>query len=102
MITEKPLYLCYAAPGVVGIDHVISTSINATLVAWNPPIEPNGVITGYEVVYSVYGLDAENVIGLLESDVYTINITGLSECYVNSSLSMRTCVAIITYNYVYL
>ena len=65
----------------MGIDHVISTSINATIVTWNPPIEPNGVITRYEVVYSVYGLDTENIIGPLERDVYTINITGLGECY---------------------
>ena len=71
---------------MVEIDHVISTSVNATVISWSPPIEPNGVITGYEIVYSVYGLDAESVIGPLESDLYTINITGLSEYYVNSSL----------------
>ena len=71
---------------MVEIDHVISTSVNATVVSWSPPLEPNGVITGYEIVYSLYGLDAESVIGPLESDLYTINITGLSEYYVHSSL----------------
>ena len=80
------------------IDHVISTSVNATVVSWSPPLEPNGVITGYEVVYSLYGLDAESVIGPLGSDLYTINITGLSEYYVHSSLCItyicHACVAV--------
>lgn len=63
----------------MNIDNVVSTSTNATVVTWGPPIEPNGIITGYEVVYSVYGHDAESVIGPLESDIFTVNITGLGK-----------------------
>ena len=70
-----------AAPGVVEIDHVISTSVNATVISWSPPIEPNGVITGYEIVYSVYGLDAESVIGPLESNVTTLHLMDLGKLH---------------------
>ena len=60
---------------------VVSMSNTASLVTWNPPIEPNGIITGYEVVYSVYGLDAESVVGLLDSGITTVNITNLSKLH---------------------
>lgn len=61
------------------ITDVVSTSTNATVVTWNPPIEPNGIITRYEVIYSIYGLATENVIGPVESDIYTVNITDLGK-----------------------
>ena len=60
---------------------VISMSTSASLVTWNPPIEPNGIITGYEVVYSVYGLDAESVVGPLDIDINNLNITDLSKLH---------------------
>ena len=70
----------FIAPGVV-IVNVVSVSSSASTVTWNLPIEPNGVITEYEVVYSVYGLTAESVLGPLGSDINTVNITDLSKLY---------------------
>lgn len=67
------------APGVVEIIDVVSISTSASVVTWSPPIEPNGIITGYEVVYSVYGIDAESVVGSLDSDINILNITDLSK-----------------------
>ena len=60
---------------------VVSMSSSASLITWNPPIEPNGIVTGYEVVYSVYGLDAESVVGPLDSGITTVNITDLSKLH---------------------
>ncbi|XP_065904304.1 receptor-type tyrosine-protein phosphatase delta-like isoform X2 [Dysidea avara] len=42
-----------AAPGIV-VHTTTSTSNTAVIVMWNPPDQPNGIITGYEVMYSVY------------------------------------------------
>ena len=69
----------YIAPGVVEIFEVISTFSNGTVVIWNPPTEPNGIITGYEVMYSEYGGTSMNVIGPLESNVTTLDLTDLSK-----------------------
>ena len=33
---------------------VIITSDTTVTVKWDPPIQPNGIITGYEVKYSIY------------------------------------------------
>ena len=60
---------------------VVTMSSSASLVTWDPPIQPNGIITGYEVVYSVYGLDAESVVGPLNSDINALNITDLSKLH---------------------
>ena len=56
---------------------IVSISDTALNVNWNPPIQPNGIITGYEVIYSVYGDDAENISIPVTSNVYSFNITGL-------------------------
>ena len=47
------------APGVVEIVAIVGTSDTTAVVFWTPPSQPNGVITGYQVIYSVYG-DADN------------------------------------------
>ena len=74
------LLLCTCIdPGVVEIFNVTSISSNTSLVTWSPPMEPNGIITGYEVIYSVYGLDDESVVGPLANDTFTLNITNLSK-----------------------
>ena len=58
---------------------MVSTFSNGTVVIWNPPIEPNGIITGYEVIYSEYGGTSMNAIGPLESNVTTTDLTDLSK-----------------------
>ena len=67
----------YVAPGVVKITGVFSISSSTSHVKWNPPVEPNGIITGYEIIYSVYGEIHESVIGPLESNKHASNITNL-------------------------
>ena len=47
------------APGVVEIVAIVGTSDATAVVFWTPPSQPNGVITGYQIIYSVYG-DADN------------------------------------------
>ena len=69
----------YIAPGVVKITDVFSISSSTSCVKWNPPTEPNGIITGYEIIYSVYGEIHESVIGLLESNINASNITNLGK-----------------------
>ena len=74
------IILCtHLGPGVVEIFNVTSISSNTSLVTWSPPMEPNGIVTEYEVIYSVYGLDNKSVIGPLDNDTYTHNITNLSK-----------------------
>ena len=47
------------APGVVEIVAIVGTSDTTAVVFWTPPSQPNGVITGYQIIYSVYG-DTDN------------------------------------------
>ena len=43
------------APGVVEIVAIVGTSDTTAVVFWTPPSQPNGVITGYQIIYSMYG-----------------------------------------------
>ena len=45
---------------MVEIIAVASLSATSANVIWAPPAQPNGVITEYEVIYSVYG-DTDNI-----------------------------------------
>ena len=69
----------YVAPGVVKITDIYSISSSTSHVKWNPPIKPNGIITGYEIIYSVYRDIAESVIGPLESYANAYSIANLSK-----------------------
>ena len=80
MIPHAYLFSYYnylIAPGIVEIIDIISISDTALTVTWNPPIQPNGIITGYEVIYSVYEDDAENISIPVTSNIYSFNITDL-------------------------
>ena len=50
------LFTVCTAPGVV-VHTTRSTSNTEVNITWGPPATPNGVITGYEVFYSVYQND---------------------------------------------
>ena len=71
--------LYFTAPGVVEIVDIASISDIALTVHWNPPIQPNGIITGYEVIYSVYEDDAVNTSVPVTSNISSFNITDLCE-----------------------
>ena len=67
------------APGVVEIIGVVGTSDTTAVVYWTPPSQPNGVITGYQIIYSVYG-DITNRMTLAASrNENSFIITNLSE-----------------------
>ena len=38
---------------------IIGTSDTTAIIFWTSPSQPNGVITGYQIIYSVYG-DVDN------------------------------------------
>ena len=47
---------------------------------WNPPIQLNGIITSYEVMYSVYEDDAIITVPVT-SNINSLNITDLCKFY---------------------
>ena len=44
------------APGIVD-----QFNVNQATVTWSPPPQPNGIITGYQVIYSVYQIPSTKV-----------------------------------------
>ena len=47
--------ILHTGPGVVEIFGVVPLSPASANVIWIPPSQPNGVITEYNVIYSIYG-----------------------------------------------
>ena len=56
-------------PGVVDILEIVQGGIK-----WRPPSQPNGMITGYQVIYSVYQIPSNKTL----SDVLDNTITEFS------------------------
>ena len=69
--------LLYLAPGVVEfrVNDLIATS--ETEVSWSPPLQPNGVITSYQVIYSVYQSSAIVTSEMLSNTTNTYIIRNL-------------------------
>ena len=71
----------YAAPGVVV--HTTSFASSTTVnVMWDPPAQPNGVITSYVVMYSVYERNQFMMSGMLMGDDTSYLIEDLGKDYV--------------------
>ena len=70
-------HILYTAPGIVEIVDVVSISDTTSLVTWDPPIQPNGIINGYEVIYSVYEDDNNNIVVPVTSNISSFNVTDL-------------------------
>ena len=70
-------HILYTAPGIVEIVDVVSISDTTSLVTWDPPIQPNGIITGYEVIYSVYEDDNNSIVVPVTSNISSFNVTDL-------------------------
>ena len=67
-------YICiYIVPGVVELQTDQNTII------WSPPLQPNGIITGYQVIYSIYQNDSNRASGRLSSSTTRYTIGGLSK-----------------------
>ena len=58
---------------------VVSISDTIATVVWKPPIQPNGIITGYEVKYSVFEDDNSNTGVPVTSNISSYNVTDLSK-----------------------
>ena len=71
----------YVAPGIVQFH--IQTTLNNTevIVMWRPPLQPNGVITSYEVMYQIYEHDYTTAVHTrLESTDRSYTIKNLGKC----------------------
>ena len=66
-------------PGIVKIVDVVSIFDTISLVTWNPPIQPNGIITGYEVIHSVYENTTSGISVSVTNSTNSLNITSLSK-----------------------
>ena len=53
-LTFIVIYCIHTAPGIVQFQVNDLTVTGETEVSWSPPLQPNGVITSYQVIYSVY------------------------------------------------
>ena len=74
------LQLLYsAAPGVVEIVAIVGTSDTTAVVFWTPPSQPNGVITGYQIIYSEYGDNTDSMNQAVTRNENSFVITNLSE-----------------------
>ena len=71
--------LLYSAPGVVEFRVNDLTATSETEVSWAPPLQPNGVITSYQVIYSVYQSSAIVTSEMLSSttNMYIIRNLGM-------------------------
>jgi len=52
---------------------------NQATVTWKPPSQPNGIITGYQVIYSVYQSDNETMSEVLNDTTTMYLIENLSK-----------------------
>ena len=58
---------------------VVATSDTTVVVFWTPPSHPNGVITGYQIIYSVYGDNTNNMNQAVTRNENSFVIANLSE-----------------------
>ena len=81
----------HLAPGVVQFQVNDLTATGETGVSWSPPLQPNGVITSYQVVYSVYESSAIVRSEMLSNSTIT---------YIIKNLGMLRNFATTSYHYV--
>ena len=64
---------------IIGVASISSSTVN---VIWIPPTQPNGIITKYEVMYSVYN-DTINVKTYeVAGDINSLIVSNLGKCTV--------------------
>jgi len=74
------VHICIkTAPGNVQFDVNNLLSNTEVQVTWRPPDQPNGLITSYQVIYSVYESTTTEQIGTLDGDIRNYTIRDLSE-----------------------
>ena len=67
----------YVVPGPVSNLSYNITSNTSAVIMWSEPEEPNGVITGYDVVYGMY--DEDNSSTLVHVEELMLTVDNLSE-----------------------
>ena len=73
-------YFIATAPGVVQFHvHNLPTNIEVR-VTWRPPKQPNGLITSYQVIYSVYESATTEQSEELSRNIRSYTIMNLSKC----------------------
>uniref|UniRef100_A0A8D1KYH1 Protein sidekick-1 n=1 Tax=Sus scrofa TaxID=9823 RepID=A0A8D1KYH1_PIG len=72
--------LCFSLPGPGAVGHLSFTEILDTSlkVSWQEPLEKNGIITGYEVSWEVFGRNDSRLTLTLNSTTHEFKIKGLS------------------------
>ena len=56
-------------------------------IKWRPPSQPNGIITGYQVIYSIYQIPSTKMMSeVLDNTITEFSIDNLSE-YIRSYLN---------------
>ena len=68
----------YIVPGPVSNLAYNITSTTSAVIMWSEPEEPNGVITGYDVVYGVYEEDNSTTVHVKELILVIGNLSELS------------------------
>ena len=66
-------YICFVVPGPVKALSYCVLSNTSVRIMWNSPNEPNGIITGYDVVYGVYEEDTSIKVDVERELTLTIN-----------------------------
>ena len=62
-------------PGIVDILENVQQEVT-----WIPPSQPNGIITGYQVIYSVYQIPSTKMMSdVLDNTITKFSIENLSE-----------------------
>ena len=62
-------------PGIVDILENVQEEV-----MWSPPSQPNGIITGYQVIYSIYQIPSTKMMsGVLDNTITKFSIENLSE-----------------------
>ena len=55
-------------------------NVNQATVTWSPPSQPNGIITGYQVIYFVYQIPSTKMMGdILDNTVTEYYVENLSK-----------------------
>ena len=71
--------LCiYIVPGVIELETDQNTII------WSPPLQPNGIIIDYQVIYSIYQNDSSRTSEKLSNNTTRYTIEGLSKYSVSN------------------
>ena len=80
---------------------VVGISDTTSLVTWNPPKQRNGIITSYEVMYSVYENDTAIISVPLTSDINNFNITDLRKLFKDTNTYGYIKLIFILYTIIY-